>query len=87
MINYAIDEGSCIRMKTNVSIIINSEGGIMSEVAFRFEELGFKPTLGMHDFIYKWDEANVTPEKIIDLADKVQEKLRGLNVGLHFMTD
>jgi hypothetical protein len=29
----------------------------------------------------------VTPEKIIDLADKVQEKLRGLNVGLHFMTD
>ena len=74
-------------MKTNVSIIVNSEGGLMSEVAKRFMELGFKPTLGMHDFVYNWEEANITPEKVIDLIDKTQKKLKGFDVGLHFMTD
>jgi len=59
----------------------------MSEVAKRFEELGFKPTLGMHDFVYKWEETKATTEKIIDLIDKIQKKLKGLNVGLHFVTD
>jgi len=59
----------------------------MSKIARRFRELGFKPTLGMHDFVYKWEETKVTPEKVIDLIHKVQEKLKGTNVGLHFMTD
>jgi hypothetical protein len=74
-------------MKTNVSIIVSSEGGLMSEVARIFRELGFKPTLGMHDFVYGWEEAKVTPEKIIDLIDNVQIKLKGMEVGLHFVTD
>ena len=74
-------------MRTNVSIIVSSEGGLMSEVAKRFEELGFKPTLGMHDFVYKWEETNVTPESIIALIDKVQKTLKDMNVGLHFVTD
>ncbi len=74
-------------MKTHVSIIVSSEGGLMSEVARIFSELGFKPTLGMHDFVYKWEETRVTPEKVIDLVDKVQTKLKGMNVGLHFVTD
>lgn len=59
----------------------------MSEVVKRFEELGFKPTLGMHDFLYEWKETKVTAEKVIDLIDKVQEKLKGMNIGLHFVTD
>jgi hypothetical protein len=74
-------------MRTNVSIIVSSEGGLMSEVARIFSGLGFKPTLGMHDFVYEWKETKVTPEKVIDLIDKVQKKLRGVNVGLHFVTD
>ena len=74
-------------MRTNVSIIVNSEGGLMSEIAKRFNELGFKPTLGMHDFLYKWEESNITSEKVIELIDNVQKKLEGLNVGLHFMTE
>ena len=74
-------------MKTNVSIIISSEGGLMSEIAGLFGELGFIPTLGMHDFVYKWEETNVTPESVITLIDKVQKKLKGMNVGLHFVTD
>ena len=41
-------------MRTNVSIIVSSEGGLMSEVVKRFRELGCKPTLGMHDFVYEW---------------------------------
>ncbi len=74
-------------MRTNVSIIVSSEGGLMSEVAKRFRELGFKPTLGMHDFVYEWKETKVTSEKVIELIDKVQMKLKNTNIGLHFMTD
>jgi hypothetical protein len=74
-------------MRTNVSIIVSSDGGLMSDVAKIFAELGFKPTLGMHDFVYEWEETNVTPETVIDLIDKVQIKLKGMNVGLHFVTD
>jgi hypothetical protein len=74
-------------MRTNVSIIVSSEGGLMSEVAERIKEIGFKPSLGMHDFQYNWEGVNVTPERVIELIDKVQKKLKGLNAGLHFMTD
>ena len=74
-------------MKTNVSIIVSSEGGLMSEVVKRFGELGFKPTLGMHDFVYEWEETKVTSENVIDLIDKVQKKLKGMDVCLHFVTD
>ena len=74
-------------MKTHVSIIVSSEGGLMSEVAKRFGELGFKPTLGMHDFVYEWEETQATTEKVIDLIDKIQKNLKGMNVGLHFVTD
>ena len=74
-------------MNTRVSIIVSGEGGLMSGVAKRFGELGFKPTLGMHDFVYKWDETKVTPENVIDLIDKVQKKLKRMDVGLHFVTD
>ena len=74
-------------MRTNVRIIVNSEGSLMSEVAERFKEIGFKPSLSMHDFQYDWEGVNVTLEKVIELIDKVHNKLKGLNVGLHFMTD
>ena len=74
-------------MRTNVSIIVSSEGGLMSKVVKRFRELGFKPTLGMHDFVYEWEETKVTPEKVIDLIDKVQIKLKGMEIGLHFVSD
>ncbi len=74
-------------MRTNVSLLVNSEGGLMSDIAERFKEIGFKPSLGMHDFQYNWEGVNVTPEKVIELIDKVQKKLKGMNVGLHFMTD
>ncbi len=74
-------------MRTNVSIIVSSEGGLMSEVAKRFGELGFKPTLGMHDFVYGWEETSVTSDKVIELIDRVQRRLKDTNIGLHFVTD
>ena len=74
-------------MRTNVSIMVNSEGGLMSEVAERIKEIGFIPSLGMHDFRYDWKGLNVTPEKVIELIDKVQKKLKGLKVSLYFITD
>ena len=74
-------------MRTNVSIMVNSEGGLMSEVAERIKEIGFTPSLGMHDFRFDWEGLNVTPEKVIELIDKVQKKLKGLKVSLYFITD
>ena len=74
-------------MRTNVSIIVSSEGGLMSDVAKKFGELGFKPTLGMHDFVYEWEEPKVTPEKVIELIDNVQRALKDTNIRLHFVTN
>jgi len=74
-------------MRTHVSIIVSSEGRPLSEIAKIFKDLGFKPTLGMHDFVYDWEETKVTPEMVIELVDKVQIKLKGTQVGLHFVTD
>ena len=53
-------------MRTNVSIIVNSEGGLMSDVAERFNEIGFKPSLGMHDFQYDWEVSELRRYKFGD---------------------
>ena len=59
----------------------------MSQVAKKLEELGFRATLELHDFVFNWEETSVTSEKVIELIDQVQKTLKGMNVGLHFVTD
>jgi len=73
-------------MNTYVTVQISSEGMKASEVNKIFQDMGFEATLGTHDFLYKWKEKHVTPEKVIDFVDRVQERLKGTGVLLHFVT-
>ncbi len=73
-------------MKTYVTVTISSEGESASKIANMFKELGFKSTLGTHDFVYKWKGKDIAPMQVINFVDKVQKKLKGTNVLLNFTT-
>ena len=73
-------------MKTYVTVTINSEGERASIIAEKFKELGFKSTLGTHDFVYEWKGKDIAPVQVINFVDRVQTKLKGKNVLLNFTT-
>jgi hypothetical protein len=73
-------------MHTYVTVHMSSEGTKASEILNIFQGLGFEASLGNHDFVFKWKDKHVTPEKVIGFVDKVQEKLRGTQVLMHFTT-
>jgi hypothetical protein len=73
-------------MKTYVTVTISSEGEKASIIAEKFKELGFKSTLGTHDFVYEWKGKDIAPVQVINFVDKVQTKLKGKNVLLNFTT-
>ena len=73
-------------MNTYVTVHVSSEGAKASEVAKVFQDLGFETTLGGYDFVYAWKDKHVTPEKVVDFVDKVQDRLNGMGVLLHFVT-
>ncbi len=66
-------------MISYLTITFSSEGSKPSEIANRLESLGFEPTTGNYDFLYKWDRS-AKVEDALWLADKVQLALRGMNV-------
>jgi hypothetical protein len=63
----------------------SSEGLAVKEVVHRLSELGFTVALGKFDYEYKWSD-NTSAEEVLDLLDRVIEKLRGCNVMFHFTT-
>ena len=73
-------------MKTYVTVTLNSEGGLASEVTDILIDMGFNSTLGSHDFVYDWKDKEIAPVQIINFVDKVQKKLKGKNVLLQFAT-
>ncbi len=73
-------------MKTFVTVTLNSDGGLASEVTDILIDMGFKSTLGSHDFVYDWKGKDITPSQVIDFVDKVQKNLKGKNVLLQFAT-
>ena len=72
-------------MYTRIVMQYNSEGSRVKEVVNRLSELGFTVALGKFDYEFKWKEKTTT-EEVLDLLDKVIEKLRGCNVMFHFTT-
>ena len=72
-------------MRTFVVVTFSSEGGSASQVVNKLIDMGFETTLGSHDFVYRW-EKDATSQNVIELVDKVQSKLKGLNVLLQFAT-
>lgn len=73
-------------MKTYVTLTLSSEGFPASEITKALLEMGFKPALGEHDFVYRWADKHVTTQDVIGFIDRVQSKLKGMGVGLHFTT-
>ncbi len=68
-----------VSMLTYLTVTFSTEGARPSEVAARLQSLGFEPTTGNYDFMYRWDR-NAKVEDALWLADKVQAALRGMNV-------
>lgn len=66
-------------MLSYLTVTFSTEGARPSEVAARLQSLGFEPTTGNYDFLYRWD-GDAKVEDALWLADKVQTALRGMRV-------
>lgn len=72
-------------MKTYVEVYINADGEKASVITEKLFELGLKPTIGEHDFVYIWKE-NVPISEVLKFIDRVQAKLKGTSAILNFST-
>lgn len=75
----------CEFMETYIDLFLNADGEKASEIQRRLKELGLKPGIGEHDFMYDWNKV-VSPSEIIAFADKIQSELKGTGVILRFTT-
>jgi len=73
-------------METYIDVYISSDGVKSSEILKKLVEMGLKPSIGAHDFIYDW-KGIVSIEEEIELIDKIQEKLKGTGTILKFKTN
>ncbi len=67
-------------MKTYLTITFNSEGSRPSEIKTQLMNLGFKAAKGSYDFVYEWDEKEVTIDELVWFADKIHSALKKHNV-------
>ena len=72
-------------MKTYVEIFHSADGEKVSIIFNKMKDLGFKPALWEHDFVYIWKK-NVVITEVIDFLDKVVIKLKGTGAILKFTT-
>ena len=73
-------------LKTYLSLMISSNGSLASEITDTLQYLGFKTTIGSHDFEYYWKDRIVQPADVLDFINKVQDKLKGMNVRFKLTT-
>ncbi|MCJ2513349.1 MAG: hypothetical protein LN408_02765 [Candidatus Thermoplasmatota archaeon] len=72
-------------MKTYVEILHSADGEKVSIIFEKMKDLGFKPALGEHDFVYIWKK-DVVLNEIIEFLDNVVSKLKGSGAILKFTT-
>jgi hypothetical protein len=72
-------------METYIDLFISTDGEKNSVIYKKLIELGFKPTLGEHDFVYNWNGI-VNLEEEMEFIDLIQTKLKGTNAYLKFTT-
>jgi len=72
-------------MKTYVEILHSVDGEKVSIIFEKMKDLGFKPALGEHDFVYIWKK-DVVLNEIIEFLDNVVSKLKGSGAILKFTT-
>jgi len=73
-------------MRTYVRMLFNSEGAEPKEVVGIMRELGFEPSFGTHDFVYKWDGKKTSIEDVLDLIGKMHKRMKGLNLSYEITT-
>ena len=72
-------------MKTYVEILHSADGEKVSIIFEKMKDLGFKPALGEHDFVYIWKK-DVVLNEIIEFLDNVVSQLKGSGAILKFTT-
>jgi hypothetical protein len=72
-------------METYLDILINADGEKASVIHKKLLNLGLKPTIGEHEYVYKW-EGLADLDKEMELIDKIQETLKDTGAMLKFTT-
>jgi hypothetical protein len=72
-------------MKTYVEVLVSADGEKASVISKKLLEMGLKPTIGEHDFVYNWKDV-VSISVVLDFVDRVQLKLKGTGAILNFTT-
>jgi len=72
-------------MKTYVEVLVSADGEKASVISERLIEMGLKPTIGEHDFVYNWKD-NVAISEVLKFVDRVQSRLKGTGAILNFST-
>ena len=70
-------------METYLDIILSANGEKASVIHKKLLELGLKPKIGEHEYVYKW-EGLADLEEEMQLIDKIQEKLKDSGALLKF---
>jgi len=63
-------------MLTYITIMFNADGGRPSDIFNALHNMGFEPTTGNYDGVFKWDK-RATLDDAIYLADRVFITLKG----------
>lgn len=72
-------------METYLDVFLNADGEKASVIEKRLLEIGLKPSMGNHDFIYDW-KGIVEKSEVVALADKIQSKLKGTGAFMKLIT-
>ncbi|MGF3555206.1 MAG: hypothetical protein ACQXXF_08105 [Thermoplasmatota archaeon] len=72
-------------MKTYVEVYVSSNGEKASIITEKLLELGLKPTIGEHDFVYTWKE-DVVLNEVLKFVDNIQSSLKNSGAMLKFST-
>jgi len=75
----------CDTMETFIDVYLKSNGEKASVIYKKLINLGLKPTIGEHDFVYDWKKI-VDIEEELKLIENIQSALNEDKVTLKFKT-
>ena len=72
-------------METYIDIFFSTDGEKASIIEKKLIDMGLKPTIGDHDFVYDWGKI-VDSSEVINFVDKIQSNLKGAGAIIKFTT-
>ncbi|MBU0496528.1 MAG: hypothetical protein KKC68_04255 [Candidatus Thermoplasmatota archaeon] len=72
-------------METYLDVYLHANGEKASVIYKKLLQMGFKPTIGEHDFVYNWKRI-VNLEEEIAFVDTVQVALKDTGALIRFFT-